>query len=296
MPPTPQYIGPVATVVDPSERADVERAGAGLYRTVHRDSVAEVLRDLRERRVSAILLSTTRCTPAELSPTRRMVREFPRVPALVLLSPKGIPSATELIAIGGCGVHQVIDIRTPAGWGRLRSTLARDVVRERDQQAMRELLDELSGAPKDLLVFAEALFDGYAGARTVQALARTLGVLPSTLVSRFFRARVPAPKQFIVFAGLVRAARLFENPGLTIADVATHLGHSSPQSFGRHIQTYMHMSAGEFRRRYDGVTMMQYFRAMLITPHRERLIAMSPLTMRGRVPGAELAPALKRAS
>ena len=296
MAPTPQYIGPVATVVDPTERADIERAGAGLYRTVHRDSVAEVLRDLRERRVSAILLSTTRCTPAELSPTRRMVREFPRVPALVLLSPKGTPSATDLIAIGGCGVHQVIDIRTPAGWGRLRSTLARDVVRERDQQAMCELLDELTGAPKDLLVFAEALFDGYAGARTVQALARTLGVLPSTLVSRFFRARVPAPKQFIVFAGLVRAARLFENPGLTIADVATHLGHSSPQSFGRHIQTYMHMTAGEFRRRYDGVTMMQYFRAMLITPHRERLIAMSPLTMRGRAPGAELAPALKRAS
>lgn len=296
MPSTSQYIGPVATVVDPTERADVERAGAGLYRTVHRDSVAEVLRDLRERRVSAILLSTTRCTPAELSPTRRMVREFPRVPALVLLSSRGTPSATDLIAIGGCGVHRVIDIRTPAGWGRLRSTLARDVVRERDQQAMRELLDELSGAPKDLLVFAEALFDGYAGARTVQALARTLGVLPSTLVSRFFRARVPAPKQFIVFAGLVRAARLFENPGLTIADVATHLGHSSPQSFGRHIQTYMHMPAGEFRRRYDGVTMMQYFRAMLITPHRERLIAMSPLTMRGRVPGVELAPALKRAS
>ncbi len=296
MAPTPQYIGPVATVVDPTERADIERAGAGLYRTVHRDSVSEVLRDLRERRVSAILLSTTRCTPAELSPTRRMVREFPRVPALVLLSPKGTPSATDLIAIGGCGVHQVIDIRTPAGWGRLRSTLARDVVRERDQQAVCELLDELTGAPKDLLVFAEALFDGYAGARTVQALARTLGVLPSTLVSRFFRARVPAPKQFIVFAGLVRAARLFENPGLTIADVATHLGHSSPQSFGRHIQTYMHMTAGEFRRRYDGVTMMQYFRAMLITPHRERLIAMSPLTMRGRAPGAELAPALKRAS
>ncbi|MDQ8164311.1 MAG: helix-turn-helix domain-containing protein [Gemmatimonadota bacterium] len=218
------------------------------------------------------------------------------MPALVLLSPKGIPSATDLIAIGGCGVHQVIDIRTPAGWGRLRSTLARDVVRERDQQALRELLDELSGAPKDLLAFAEALFDGYTGARTVQALARTLGVLPSTLVSRFFRARVPAPKQFIVFAGLVRAARLFENPGLTIADVATHLGHSSPQSFGRHIQTYMHMSAGEFRRQYNGVTMMRYFRVLLITPYRERLIMMSPLTMRGRVTGAELAPALKRAS
>lgn len=296
MQPTPQYIGPVATVVDPTERADVERAGAGLYRTVHRDSVAEVLRDLREKRVSAILLSTTRCTPAELSPTRRMVREFPRVPALVLLSPKGIPSATDLIAIGGCGVHQVIDVRTPAGWGSLRHALARDVVRERDQQAMRELLDELAGAPKDLIRFTEALFDGYTGARTVQALARTLGVLPSTLVSRFFRARLPAPKQFIVFAGLVRAARLFENSGLTIADVATHLSHSSPQSFGRHIQTYMQMSAGEFRRRYDGVRMMRRFRDLLITPHRDRLIAMSPLTMRGRATDGVPVRAFGRAS
>lgn len=293
---TPQYIGPVATVVDPTERADVERAGAGLYRTVHRDSVAEVLRDLREKRVSAILLSSTRCTPAELSPTRRVVREFPRVPALVLLSPKGVPSATDLIAIGQCGVHQVIDVRTPSGWARLRSALARDVVRERDQQAMRELLDQLAGAPKDLITFAEALFDGYTGARTVQALARTLGVLPSTLVSRFFRAQLPAPKQYLVYAGLVRAARLFENSGLTIADVSTHLGHSSPQSFGRHIQTYMRMPAGEFRRTFDGVKMMRRFRDVLITPHLDRLISMAPLTMRGRVNDRDPSGALVRAS
>lgn len=293
---TPRYIGPVATVVDPTERADVERAGAGLYRTVHRDSVAEVLRDLREKRVSAILLSSTRCTPAELSPTRRVVREFPRVPALVLLSAKGIPSAADLIAIGQCGVHQVIDVRTPSGWARLRGALARDVVRERDQLAMRELLDELAGAPKDLITFAEALFDGYTGARTVQALARGLGVLPTTLVSRFFRARLPAPKQYLVYAGLVRAARLFENSGLTIADVSTHLGHSSPQSFGRHIQTYMRMSAGEFRRKFDGVKMMRRFREELITPYRDRLIAMAPLTMRGRAHGCETASELMRAS
>jgi AraC-like DNA-binding protein len=107
-------------------------------------------------------------------------------------------------------------------------------------------------------------------------------VLPNTLVSRFFRAGLPAPKRYLVFAGLVRAARLLENPGLSIADVATHLDHSSPQSFGRHVRTYLAISATEFRERFDGVRMMERMRRDLIHPYRRELQSLSPLVMRPR--------------
>jgi AraC-like DNA-binding protein len=275
-------IGPVATVLDPRERAEVERAGAGLYRTIHRDNLREILRDLRQRRVSAVLLSALRCTPGELPRASRVVREFPRIPALVLVSRFGEAPASSLVAYGSLGMDRVVDVRANAGWATLRSLLSAQALRARDRLALQEMLDDLTDAPEDMVRFARALFDGYSGARTVRELANALDVLPSTLVSRFFRARLPAPKRYLVFAGLVRAARLFENPGFSVADVSNHLAHSSPQSFGRHVRTYLGISAGEFRQTYDGVRMMRRFRDELIRPYQARLRKLSPLIARPR--------------
>jgi AraC-like DNA-binding protein len=108
-------------------------------------------------------------------------------------------------------------------------------------------------------------------------LARRLDVLPSTLMSRFFRAKLPAPKQYLAGARLIRAARLFENPGFSVANVANHLEYSSPQSFGRHVRMFMGLTAVQFRERYDGEGMIQYFRESLIHPHLARLRELRPL-------------------
>ena len=75
----------------------------------------------------------------------------------------------------------------------------------------------------------EALFLAPPKLSTVRQLSVQLGVLPSTLMSRFFRSGLPAPKRYLAEARLVRAARLFENPGFSIANVANHLDYSSPQ-------------------------------------------------------------------
>jgi AraC-like DNA-binding protein len=103
-------------------------------------------------------------------------------------------------------------------------------------------------------------------------------VTASTLMSRFFRAGVPTPKRYLAMARLVRAARLFENSGFSIANVANHLDYSSPQSFGRHVRTLLHTTAGEFREQYDCATMFARFRAELILPHIEGLRVLKPLT------------------
>jgi AraC-like DNA-binding protein len=104
-------------------------------------------------------------------------------------------------------------------------------------------------------------------------------------MSRFFRARLPAPKRYLAFAGLIRAARLFENPGLSIADVANHLDYSSPQSFGRHVRTLLQLTAGEFRRSYDGAAMLERFRHELVLPHVETLCSLSPIAIRSGTAG-----------
>src|SRR5438270_9687968 len=96
-------------------------------------------------------------------------------------------------------------------------------------------------------------------------------------MSRFFRAGLPAPKRYLAMARLVRAARLFENPGFSVANVANHLDYSSPQSFGRHVRMLMDMTAVQFRDQYDGEGMLEYFRSALILPHLEKLRELRPL-------------------
>ena len=104
-------------------------------------------------------------------------------------------------------------------------------------------------------------------------------------MSRFFRARLPAPKRYLAYTRLIRAARLFENTGLSVADVANHLDYSSPQSFGRHVRTLLHLTASEFRARYTGDTMSERFRADLVLPYLERLQTLRPLAVRATVRG-----------
>src|SRR5690349_16031843 len=98
-------------------------------------------------------------------------------------------------------------------------------------------------------------------------------------MSRFFRAGLPAPKRYLAMARLVRAAQLFENPGLSISNVANRLDYSSPQSFGRHVRGLIQLSAVEFRQRYDGEGMLQRFRSDLITPYLSRLHTFTPLSV-----------------
>jgi AraC-like DNA-binding protein len=96
-------------------------------------------------------------------------------------------------------------------------------------------------------------------------------------MSRFFRANLPAPKQYLAIARLAHAARLLENPGASISSVANSLEYSSPQSFGRHLQLFMQLTPGEFRRRYDGDGMLENFRQELVVPYKERLRIFDPL-------------------
>jgi AraC-like DNA-binding protein len=117
-----------------------------------------------------------------------------------------------------------------------------------------------------------------------------LEVLPSTLMSRFFRAGLPAPKRYLAWARLVRAARLLENPGLSIADASNQLEYSSAQSFGRHVKTMLGVTAGQFRRVHDGQAMLHRFRDELLRPHRDKLLDLRPLSGRplGRPKGATI--------
>jgi AraC-like DNA-binding protein len=164
----------------------------------------------------------------------------------------------------------------PQGWQTLRNLLASQGSADLQRSALMQLSLDLPGVSQDCWRFFELLFESSPRISTVRQLSRHLNILPSTLMSRFFRAKLPAPKRYLSLARLIRAARLFENPGLSVARVANHLDYSSPQSFGRHVRTVMSMSPVKFRTTFDGQGMLQYFRTDLILPYVETLCSFRP--------------------
>ncbi|MBA3405252.1 MAG: helix-turn-helix domain-containing protein [Gemmatimonadaceae bacterium] len=263
----PVKLMPVSTMLTPSERIRVDAAAEGLYSALHRESLEEVLSDLRERRAGAVLISIASYGLQGSARMAAMVREFPRVPAMALLTETQYSTPQNVLALGQLGVRILIDARQPSGWQTLRDILAAERSSDLQRTALGLLSADLTGAPNDCWRFFELLFSHTPQIHTVRQLSRQLHILPSTLMSRFFRAHLPAPKRYLSLARLIRAARLFENPGLSVASVANHLDYSSPQSFGRHIRTVMGMSPVAFREAYDGAGMVQFFRREVVVPY-----------------------------
>jgi AraC-like DNA-binding protein len=268
---------PIITLLTPAERPRVDAAGEGYYRTLHRENVDDLIRDLKSRQIHAVLVSVA-CAGSQVSRVASLVREFPRVPAIALLSELESKTPHAVLALGQSGIRRLVDVRLATGWRELRGALMADTGDNGQRSVLGQLAVDLAGAPDDCWRFFETLFICSPRIGNIRMLSKHLNVLPSTMMSRFYRAGAPAPKRYLAMARLVRAARLFENTGFSIANVANHLDYSSPQSFGRHMRTLLHMTAGDFRARYDGTGMFERFRGELILPYLMVLRELRPLT------------------
>lgn len=268
---------PITTLLTPAERQRVDAAGEGCYRTLHRDTVDDLIRDLKSRRVQAVLVSVS-CAGSQAARVASLVREFPRVPAVAILTELELKTPHAVLALGQSGIRRLVDVRQAIGWRELRGALMADTGDSGHRGMLGQLAVDLAGAPPDCWRFFETIFTCSPRIGNVRMLSRHLQVLPSTMMSRFFRAGAPAPKRYLAMARLVRAARLFENAGFSVANVANHLDYSSPQSFGRHVRTLLRITAGDFRHRYDGAGMFDRFRGELVLPYLTALRSLRPLT------------------
>jgi len=189
--------------------------------------------------------------------------------------------ATEtLLRLGATGVRSAVDCTEPDGWRRLR-----DLVGHPASPVAARILARLVPAlgeppepppPEETRLFFEAVARLAPALSTVRGLARHLRVRPSTLMSRFHRAGIPSPKSYLAGMRLLHASFLFQNPGLSVSDVAYRMDYSSPQSFGRHLRAVLGVTAGEFRRRFPFEVALARYIDLLIIPYREALRAFHP--------------------
>lgn len=264
--PAPPASPTIAAVLLPAERSRVDAAGNGCFCVVHRDSIPDALRVVRERPVDAVIVSVHRCAPEQVEAIGQLVRDFPCIPTVALLS-RYDPGATEmLLRLGATGVRQVVDVTSPNGWSRLRQLVGQPATRA-VARIQGPILDALHDAPPDARLFVEALVRLAPETPTVRRLAERLFVRPSTLMSRFVRSGLPSPKNYLAAVRLLHAALLFEVAGLSVADVAYRLEYSSPQSFGRHLRAMLGITASEFRGRFPFPVALERFVERMVLPY-----------------------------
>jgi AraC-like DNA-binding protein len=266
-------------VLRPDERTRVDAAGTGWFSVVHRDSIPEAIRAVRERPVDAILVSVHQCPEPQIDMLGRLVRGFPGIPTVALVSRHDPQGSEALLHLGASGVRQVIDVTGPEGWHRLRQVLgqpaSRDVARLQGP-----ILTALGEVPPDTRLFFEALIRLAPEVPTARQLCDRLGVRCTTLMSRFARAGLPSPKNYLAAIRLVHATLLFERPGYTVADVAYRLDYSSPQSFGRHVRALLGITSSELRRRFTFTVAVERFVALMVEPYLEVWAGFRPLARR----------------
>ena len=275
---------PVVTLLTVDERLRVDAVGHGRWHALHRESVDDLARELRARPLAALLVSPAalardgaRSAAQGAARLGTLLRAHAGLPAVALLSEVDALTPALALALGQAGVRTLVDVRRPDGWRALRDALTPTPAATLARDAATLLADDLTDAAPGCRRFLDALFTHAPQVATVRVLAARLGVPPTTLMSRFWRARLPSPKRYLAMARLACAARLLEARGRSLGWVADELGYSSAQGFARHVRMLLGMGPRDFRRAYDGEAMLLRFRAELVVPHREALARLEPL-------------------
>jgi AraC-like DNA-binding protein len=271
----------VATVLHPEERPRLDAAAGGRFMTIHTDTIPEAIRAVRERPVAAVLLSAGYLPREEVPTVARLVKAFPTVQTVAVVSRHDARASERLLELGASGVRTMVDLSQRDGWVHLRDQLTHPTS-PATARILGRVMPELLETPEDCRLCFESMIRLAPSVSTVRGLCRQFLVPPSTLVSRFFRARLPSPKRYLARVRLLFVAGLLETRGLSIADVVYRMEYSSPQSFGRHLRALTGLTASEYRRRVPLDRALELFREDLIDPFRAVLRAFHPLETQGQ--------------
>lgn len=281
----------IGTWLMPRERVQVDAAvglAGGCLVLTHADSLATVRADVTEGRIDAVLVSAARIGAADVPALAALMRAFPAVRVAGFVSAAdGDDVVRGALLLGCAGVRVALDCRTASGWTTLRGAFAPRHLPDAFLRACAaSVLADVRGKDGGVQI-ADGLAHFFVLAFTPdvtsgKVIAARLGVPPSTLMSRFFRAGLPSPKRYLALARLTWAASLGEQPGLTLAAIARRLDASSPQSFHRMVRTLTGRSASQFRRAVTGADMLDQYRTELVLPFRDTLRVFDPTALTQR--------------
>jgi AraC-like DNA-binding protein len=261
----------IVTLVDSATRSLLETGIGTPSQMVHAGSVHEAVRAVREA-PATVLFSPKVVRPQDRALVGRLSHRCSGIRTVAIAERS---SVEDLLHLGACGVHAAVDLSRSIGWKTLRSILD-----ESQDQVRSQVLGIVDSALTDVSEEARQFFTHLARVSphrtTVRGVACELRLNVSTLLSRFFRAGLPSPKEYLSATRIVYARAHFEAPDATISEVAFRLQFSSPQSFGRHVRSMLGVTLREFRRDYSLQEITNRYVLKLFTEHHAVLRTFDP--------------------
>lgn len=268
--------GDVLTIVDSSMRSRLDAALGETARTVHLDSVSAAISAVSTRPVRAVLVGPAAVTPDMSSSVLRLAGACAGSMLVAVISGWTPELPEKLLAFGRYGIRDAIDLTRREGLDRLRVLLTRPEW-DLSKRIAKTILPSLELATEEMRLFVSHLIRVAPSLSSIKTLAVELQIRQNTMSSRFFRARLPSPKEYLATTRLLYASAVLETPRVSMAQVALRLNYSSPQSFGRHVRAQLGVSVGEFRERYSFDVMATHFANRLVFRHRDTLRWFEPL-------------------
>lgn len=254
----------VLTVLEPWLRKRVEMGAQGTFKSMHASSVTEAGRLLRERTFTALLLSPSAAEGSDLGALGRLVAASPGLQVATVFIER-LEASDRLLELGAHGVRYVIDLESRDGWGRLRTLVSENADRT-PEKIWNMISGHLADVSPGMTRFFETLVWSAPRTSSAREFARRLNVHPTTLMSRFFRMRLPSPKTYLAYTRLLFASELFQARSVSISCVANHLAYSSPQCFGRNVKSLLGVSAGVLRQ-YKFQDVLAHYVGKLLSPY-----------------------------
>jgi AraC-like DNA-binding protein len=174
----------------------------------------------------------------------RHIREaFPSVP-VVLYCSLAPDTSRDVLEFARAGVNDLV-LR---GVDDLRITLRGAITAASDHCSARSLLKEFEPlVPANILPMLRYCLENGRRALTVEQVAEALGVHRKTLVDRLSTAGLPTPSAIIAWCRLLVSARLLEDPGRSVEQVALLLDFPSGTSMRNMVKRYTGLRPGEVR-------------------------------------------------
>ncbi|MEO6445520.1 MAG: helix-turn-helix domain-containing protein [Gemmatimonadaceae bacterium] len=205
---------------------------AELRALIENDLASVVVVDLRDREGNSTLALV------------RDIREsFPSIPVLLYcaISPD---TSRDVLAFARAGVNDLVlrDVDD------LRWTLRTALSTAADHCSARTIIGMLEGIiPPNIMPMIRYCLENGRRAMTVEDVAEALSVHRKTLVDRLTAAGLPTPSAVIAWCRMLVAARLLEDPGRSIEQVALLLDFPSGTSLRNMMKRYTGLRPGEIR-------------------------------------------------
>ena len=233
-----------ALIRDPVSRARLAEALRNEASVRYCERLSEVLTLVETGLASLVVVDHRDFDGSPTLPSVRRLRdEFPSVPVVMYLPMSAVVSGA-VMAYAKAGVSQIVF----QGVDDLKASLRSAVDAALDQVSAADLASDLDSLiPSTIMPFLRYCLEHARRDITVEEVASAMGVHRKTLVDRLKAARLPSPRSMIGWCRLLVAARMLDDPGRTIEQVALKLDFPSGAALRNMFKRYTGLRTTEVR-------------------------------------------------